>query len=110
MLPPLSRRSSRKVFSGWKKVAIFLEERRAEVYSRILTEGGAKSVTLLKMPFQKRELFAGTAEVEEIQFAYIFSDPLLMEQDRNFAQFVSSRQPNVHICSYLYIIECLSKV
>ena len=114
-LPPLSHRRLQmfyqsNVFAKWGKIAIFLEEPKAKVYSRILKEGGATDVKLLSMPFQRKHMFAGIEEVEDIQYAYILSEPALVQSDQIFRYFVRSNHANVHVCSYLYVIECLCKV
>ena len=114
-LPTLSyRRLQRffqdKVFAKWGKIALFLDHNKANVYSRILKEGGASDVKVLSMPFHRKDLFAGIEEVEDIQYAYILSEPALVQSDTIFRYFVKSNHANIHICSYLYIIECLCKV
>ena len=110
VLPKLTHRINAKVFGNWGKIAIFLKGHKADVYSRILAEGGARDVALLTMPFKRTELFAGVEEVEAIQFSYILSEPSCLESDPSFRYFVRSNPSNIHICTYLYAIECLSKV
>ena len=116
-MPKLKERQLRSkpgklcLFSDWGKIAIYLPSVQASVYSRILKEGGAKDVTLLSMPFQRKHLYSGIDEVEAIQFSYILSEPSLLESDQEFRFFVKSAQmANIHICSYFYVIECLCKV
>ena len=112
-LRPLSQRSlygGSTVFKSWRKVALLLERPKADVYIRILKEGGATEITLLTMPFHRKELFAGVQEVEEIQFSHILSEPCHLQSDPVFSTFVGSNPANVHICSYLYLVECLCKV
>ena len=115
-LPSLSNRRLRSrfgssMFSSWGKIALFLEPTKANVYSRILKEGGARDVILLDIPFQIKDLYAGIEEVEAIRFNYILSEPDMVDRDQLFRYFVRTHgKENIHICSYYYIIECLSKV
>ena len=65
------------------------------VCSRILTEGGAKDITLLKSPFQRKDLYSGIDEVEAIQFEYILllqnegEDSCLSKQPVNLMSFAN---------------------
>jgi hypothetical protein len=100
-----------RFFASWGKIALFLEPRKANVYSRILKEGGATDVTLLRSPFQRKDMFAGIEEVEAMQFKYILSEPAFIISDQAFRCFVqTNHKANLHICSYFYVVECLCKV
>ena len=99
-----------KAFASWGKIALLLETRKAHVYSRILKEGGATDVIFLKSPFERKDIYAGI-DVEAIQFQYIFSEPAFITTDQEFRYLVQNyHDPNFHICSYLYVVECLCKV